>query len=91
MGLALEPHPMHRFFSLAKMLRLCPSRNALVKGEKHVYRGASTQVYFTLGLPNTSHVLNSGDQLISVICRSHVRKRPKLRLLLLYENCRGKA
>ena len=52
-------------------------RNALVKLELHIYRVAGT----ILGLPNRSHVLNSGDHLINVTCRAHVRQRSKLRLL----------
>ena len=38
-------------------------------------------MYLFLGIPNRSHVLNSGDQLVNVTLRSQIRQRSKFRLL----------
>ena len=47
----------------------------------HIYHVPGTHIYLLLGLPNRSHMLNSGDQLVNRSLRAHCRQRAKLRLL----------
>ena len=49
--------------------------------EEFVYQFTGTNLYFILGRPNRSHVLNSGDQLMNVTLRAHCRPKAKWRLL----------
>ena len=49
--------------------------------QKKIYHVPGTHIYLLLGLPNRSHMLNSGDQLVNRSLRAHCRQRAKLRLL----------
>ena len=46
-----------------------------------IYHVPRTHIYLLLGLPNRSHMLNSGDHLVNKMLRAHCRQKAKLRLL----------
>ena len=46
-----------------------------------IYHVVGTHVYLLMGLPNRSHCLNSGDQMVNKTLRDTCRQKAKLRLL----------
>ena len=62
-------------------LRLKTTKLRLIKVEDRSYIFLDRNVYLLSGLPNRSHALNSGDQLVKKSCQHHVCQRAELCLV----------